>query len=401
MGLSSIWRCSMDGIVPGTHTQRYQRNQPTNHPHAGGLAVSLRVRGTSLCFVSCHLAAHEGEKYLRQVGACGVGCLNPNANDNINNNNRKNPQLSRAHDAIINQTHPELPAQRERAGDHRGGARGQAPQCGSGSDPPPLLLHGRCQLPPGLLPQPRAQGQAVGRGKWVDTPCASVFPCVCISSARPVPLMPTPTKPAHRPDQQRAAVLSMIERKDWEGLYALDELQQQLKEENVLVGFATPAPDFAPTFKVRLPVCMYVYVYVGVGVGVVSCRELASTIRHKELLPPFINRRAPPFAPMRNRCCDTGKGRWSTTPSACPPTATASSTRAFQVTDCLLSHGPGACTDHRTTSASTRRALLIICVFRCTSATTNDRAGRPPGRHALRVLPRVQHVGPQAGARRL
>lgn len=36
-------------------------------PLVGGLAISLRVRGTSLCFVSCHLAAHEGEKYRRKV----------------------------------------------------------------------------------------------------------------------------------------------------------------------------------------------------------------------------------------------------------------------------------------------------------------------------------------------
>ncbi len=35
----------------------------------GGLAIALRVKGTSLCFVSCHLAAHEGEKYLRKVNA--------------------------------------------------------------------------------------------------------------------------------------------------------------------------------------------------------------------------------------------------------------------------------------------------------------------------------------------
>lgn len=33
---------------------------------SGGLAVSLRVGSTSLCFVSCHLAAHEGEKYLKR-----------------------------------------------------------------------------------------------------------------------------------------------------------------------------------------------------------------------------------------------------------------------------------------------------------------------------------------------
>lgn len=43
----------------------------------------------------------------------------------------------------------------------------------------------------------------------------------------------------------------MIEKEDWGGLYALDELQRELKEGNVLEGFATPPPQFAPTFKVR------------------------------------------------------------------------------------------------------------------------------------------------------
>ena len=47
----------------------------------------------------------------------------------------------------------------------------------------------------------------------------------------------------------------MIEREDWQGLYALDELQRELKEGNVLSGFATPATEFAPTFKVCLWVC--------------------------------------------------------------------------------------------------------------------------------------------------
>lgn len=50
--------------------------------------------------------------------------------------------------------------------------------------------------------------------------------------------------------EQRAAVLSMIKRREWEGLYVLDELQAELKEGNVLEGFATPIPDWAPTFKV-------------------------------------------------------------------------------------------------------------------------------------------------------
>lgn len=33
---------------------------------SGGLVVSLKVGSTSLAFVSCHLAAHEGEKYLKR-----------------------------------------------------------------------------------------------------------------------------------------------------------------------------------------------------------------------------------------------------------------------------------------------------------------------------------------------
>jgi hypothetical protein len=32
----------------------------------GGLVVKLVLYGTSLCFVSCHLAAHEAEKYLER-----------------------------------------------------------------------------------------------------------------------------------------------------------------------------------------------------------------------------------------------------------------------------------------------------------------------------------------------
>ena len=44
----------------------------------------------------------------------------------------------------------------------------------------------------------------------------------------------------------------MIEKGDWQGLYALDELQRELEEGNLLSGFATPAPEFAPTFKVGL-----------------------------------------------------------------------------------------------------------------------------------------------------
>lgn len=59
--------------------------------------------------------------------------------------------------------------------------------------------------------------------------------------------------------QQRAAVLAMIERGDWQALYALDELQRELQEGNLLNGFATPAPEFAPTFKVGLLVCLHVW----------------------------------------------------------------------------------------------------------------------------------------------
>jgi hypothetical protein len=61
------------------------------------------------------------------------------------------------------------------------------------------------------------------------------------------PRHPHNTKP-HK--QQRATVLAMIEAQDWKGLYALDELQRELKAGNVLSGFATPDCDFAPTFKV-------------------------------------------------------------------------------------------------------------------------------------------------------
>jgi hypothetical protein len=32
----------------------------------GGLAIGFKVAGTSLAFVSCHLAAHEGEKYRKR-----------------------------------------------------------------------------------------------------------------------------------------------------------------------------------------------------------------------------------------------------------------------------------------------------------------------------------------------
>jgi len=35
------------------------------YPNKGGLAVSLRIRATTLVFVACHLAAHEGRKYER------------------------------------------------------------------------------------------------------------------------------------------------------------------------------------------------------------------------------------------------------------------------------------------------------------------------------------------------
>ncbi|CAN0207687.1 unnamed protein product, partial [Ectocarpus sp. 4 AP-2014] len=37
----------------------------------GGLVCKLRLRGTTLCFVSCHLQAHEGQNHLaRRNSSC-------------------------------------------------------------------------------------------------------------------------------------------------------------------------------------------------------------------------------------------------------------------------------------------------------------------------------------------
>lgn len=35
----------------------------------GGLACKIRIRGTTLCFVSCHLQAHEGAEHLARRNA--------------------------------------------------------------------------------------------------------------------------------------------------------------------------------------------------------------------------------------------------------------------------------------------------------------------------------------------
>jgi hypothetical protein len=56
----------------------------------------------------------------------------------------------------------------------------------------------------------------------------------------------------------------MVEKGDWQELYALDELQRELEEGNLLSGFATHAPDFAPTFKVGL------FLFVGLFAGCVE-----------------------------------------------------------------------------------------------------------------------------------
>jgi hypothetical protein len=58
----------------------------------------------------------------------------------------------------------------------------------------------------------------------------------------------------------------MIEKEDWAGLYALDELQRELQAGNVLNGFETPPATFAPTFKVRRSVWL-VGRLVGLSLG--------------------------------------------------------------------------------------------------------------------------------------
>lgn len=80
---------------------------------------------------------------------------------------------------------------------------------------------------------------------WFDNPCS-----LDRTDARHTKVVCGPIHPIQK--QQRAAVLAMIEKGDWQGLYALDELRRELEEGNLLSGFATPAPEFAPTFKVRL-----------------------------------------------------------------------------------------------------------------------------------------------------
>mmetsp|Transcript_14644 Transcript_14644/g.55362 ORF Transcript_14644/g.55362 Transcript_14644/m.55362 type:complete len:816 (-) Transcript_14644:342-2789(-) len=183
----------------------------------GGQMVKLRIRGTTLCFVSSHLAAHEGPVYAKARNAnvmeilngCRLGQTSLDATNQFTHvfwmgdlNYRVSSQISENAREYIekfaNQSVSRIPLE---------GISTDAED----DDPDEE----------GKIDEPK---ELAATGAAAKKAAKAAF---------------------------REYVLDLINSGDFETLYRMDELQQFIRSNVIFCGFDTPVPDFKPTFKVK------------------------------------------------------------------------------------------------------------------------------------------------------
>lgn len=168
----------------------------------GGLFASFKVGNTSLCFVSCHLAAHEAEKFQRRRNAdCAEiirGCSHAHLKEKAPHIPKKRPLAKKSNLADRKKVVPELTDHYHHAfwfGD----------------------LNYRIDLALAQNPHHTAIGEG---GK-------------------------------HNHKNHFRQVQELIDAENWPALHAADGLNSELAQHKVLSGWTAATPNFAPTFKLH------------------------------------------------------------------------------------------------------------------------------------------------------
>ena len=228
----------------------------------GGLVVTLQFGGTSLCFVSCHLAAHSHkvaarnanlQEILRETrAASGRADLDvAHAADHTfwmgDLNYRLDPRadlppsaarasVATSPAAAAGREAPEAPAAVFEVvvpDDLEAGGGGDG-----GDDAATTTVAARCSVGGAARPQLRRGAGAAASGKLELTSARSETAALKKDYY-------------HRQDEQNGLVLAKVNARDWGGLMRWDQLRASQAAGEAFAGFVEGPIDFPPTFKVQ------------------------------------------------------------------------------------------------------------------------------------------------------